>query len=154
MIVISKVRLATPAEARPIAEMSRDYVEQGLGWTWTRVRVLAAIRDRSANVAVIRDRDCLTAFGIMQYGEQTAHLALLGVHAAYRQRGLGTAVLGWLEECADTAGVSRVRLEARTDNPVALAFYQRHGYRPMCRIAGYYRGTLDALRFEKDLWVQ
>jgi ribosomal protein S18 acetylase RimI-like enzyme len=148
---IHAIGLATPEEARTIAEMSRDYIEQGLGWSWTGSRVLAAIRDRSANVAVVHERDRTIAFGIMQYGEQTAHLALLGVHAAHRQRGLGAAVLTWLEECADTAGIARIRLEARADNPVAVTFYLRQGYRLAGRIAGYYRGSLDALRLEKVL---
>src|SRR6185369_15763529 len=43
MILIPSVRLALPTDARGIAEMSREYIEHGLGWSWTRERVLKAI---------------------------------------------------------------------------------------------------------------
>ena len=51
------------------------------------------------------------------------------------------------------AGIECVRLEARADNPNAIAFYRRQGYREAGRIAGYYRGTVDAVRLEKRLDV-
>lgn len=153
MIVVPKISLARAIDAQAIAAISRDYIEQGLGWSWTRHRVLAAIRDRSINVAVIHDRGCVMAFGIMQYGEHKAHLSLLGVDRARRRRGLGTQLVHWLEKCADTAGLGRIQVEARADNAAAIAFYERLGYSAVGRVTGYYRGVLDAVRLEKRLWV-
>jgi [ribosomal protein S18]-alanine N-acetyltransferase len=152
MIVVPKVTLARAIDAQAIAAISRDDIEQGLGWSWTRHRVLAAIRDRSINVAVIHDRGCVMAFGIMQYGEQKAHLSLLGVDRARRRRGLGTQLVRWLEKCADTAGIERIQVEARADNQTAIAFYKKLGYSASGRVTGYYQGVLDAVRFEKRLW--
>jgi [ribosomal protein S18]-alanine N-acetyltransferase len=151
MILIPGVRLATPADARGIAEMSREYIEHGLGWTWNRERVLNSIRERSTNVAVVHQEDRLLGFGIMQYGELRAHLSLLAVQEPHRQRGLATLVLGWLEKSAVVAGIERIQLEARADNAIALAFYRNQGYRQTGVAAGYYRGILDAVRFEKKL---
>jgi hypothetical protein len=48
------VSLADVSQSRSIAEMSREYIEYGLGWTWTQSRVLKAIHDASTNVAVVR----------------------------------------------------------------------------------------------------
>jgi ribosomal-protein-alanine N-acetyltransferase len=144
------IRLATTRDAALIAQMSRDYVEQGLGWSWTAARVLAAVNNRATNVAIAGD---LLGFGIMHYGDDSAHLALLAVRPALQRRGLGALLLTWLEKPARVAGIDCIRLEARADNPNAIAFYRRQGYREAARIAGYYRGTMDAVRFEKRLDV-
>ena len=147
------ISLATAVHARSIAEMSREYIEYGLGWSWTQARVLKAIQDDSTNVAVVQDRTSVVAFGIMRYGEERAHLVLLGVAAGHRKRGLGGVLLGWLEKCAVTAGLERVQLEARADNPDAIAFYLEQGYGRAGTVPGYYRGAVDAVRLEKRLWV-
>ncbi len=150
-MVTAGIRLARAVDAPAIAEMSRQYIEHGLGWSWTPTRIAAAIRDQSTNVAIIRPSDAVIGFAIMHYGEHTAHLALLAVHPAQRQRGIATDLLAWLEKCADTAGIERIRVEARSDNPAAIAFYQKHGYTQVERLANYYRGMLDAVRFEKAI---
>ena len=151
MIVVPKVRLAIPGDAAGIAQLSRAYIEHGLSWRWTEARVLHAIASRSANVAVIEDNGTLHAFGIMDYGDESAHLALLGVQPAQRRRGLGRALVLWLEACARTAGIGVIRLEARADNAAAIAFYESLGFKVLMRVPGYYAAQLDAIRLEKNL---
>ena len=151
MIVIPTVRLARPADARGIAEMSRDFIEHGLGWSWSQSRVAHAIQDKATNVAVIQRGGCLYGFGIMHYGEDTAHLALLCVQPSQQCRGLGTLLTSWLEKPALTAGIATIHVEARADNPKAIAFYRKQGYDDAGRVPGYYRGAIDAVRFEKRL---
>lgn len=153
MTLTPSIRLALMADAPAIARMSRLYIEQGLGWSWNVPRIEAAIRCESINVAVIGACHGLSGFAIMQYGDQTAHLALLAVHPESRKQGLATRLLAWLEKCAETAGIGRIAVEARCDNPEAIAFYQKQGYLQLARVPGYYRGRLDAIRFEKSLWV-
>jgi ribosomal protein S18 acetylase RimI-like enzyme len=153
MIFVPGIRLAAAADALAIADMSREYIEHGLGWSWTPARIAAAIQEQSTNVAVIHQSGGMVGFGIMHYGERAAHLALLAVHPDQRRRGLAAQLLLWLEKCADTAGIERIRVEARSDNPAAVAFYQKHGYVQTDRIAGYYRGVLDAVRLEKTIRI-
>ncbi|HSV44148.1 MAG TPA: GNAT family N-acetyltransferase [Ramlibacter sp.] len=144
--------LALPDHAAPIAAMSRTYIEHGLGWSWTRPRVLRAIRDPATNVVVALDaHGRLHGFGIMKYGEDLAHLTLLAVEPAHRHQHLGARLLGWLETSARAAGIQRIRVEARADNPNAIAFYQRQGFRELQTLAGYYQGTVDAVRLEKNV---
>jgi ribosomal-protein-alanine N-acetyltransferase len=145
------ISLARPAHSARIAEMSREHIEYGLGWSWTKSRVLRAIHDDATNVAVIQDGDALSGFGIMRYGERKAHLVLLCVAPAYRKRGLGAGLLAWLEKSAVTAGLEQVQVEARADNPSAVAFYVEHGYQEATVVPGYYRGTVDAVRLLKTL---
>jgi [ribosomal protein S18]-alanine N-acetyltransferase len=148
---IHEIRLATLAEAAAIARMSRDCIEQGLGWSWTETRVERSIRDRSSNVIVARTGGSLLGFGIMRYGMQTAHLLLLAVQPGRRRRGLGTALLRWLEAPAQVAGIERIQVETRADSAGARPFYLQLGYREIARIPGYYQGMEDGLRLEKLL---
>ena len=151
MITSHSVRLARPSDAAAIAAMSRDFIEHGLGWGWDERRVLRNISDRSTNVAVVRERGELFGFGIMKYGEDSAHLFLLGVHYLRRRRGIGSALVSWLEASALTAGVQDIHVEARVDNRTARAFYAHLGFKETAVIPGYYRGVEDAVRFRKHL---
>lgn len=151
VLAIPSVRLATPGDAYAIAALSRDFIEYGLGWSYTPNRILRAIRSRTTNVAVVSEHNQLLAAGIMEYGETTAHLVLLGVQPGQRRRGLGRHVLLWLEECALVAGLERVGVEARADNPGAIDFYLGQGYGIHARVPGYYRGVVDGVRLEKRL---
>ena len=67
-------------------------------------------------------------------------------------RGIGSAMMGWLEAVAGVAGVRRVFLEAREANGPARAFYRRLGYREVELLPGYYQGREDSVRLLKDLW--
>jgi ribosomal-protein-alanine N-acetyltransferase len=151
VIYDAAIQLASIGDAAPIAAMSRDYIEQGLGWSWTEARVAHAIRDPDTNVAVLRVSDRIAAFGIMSYREEAAHLLLFAVRRERQRQGLGRAVLAWLEDVARTAGIRRIQLECRRDNAAARNFYGAMGYHEQVISRGYYRGVEDAIRLEKWL---
>lgn len=152
MIVDCEIRLAMPRDAHRIAAMSRDFVEHGLGWRWNAGKVLRSINDRAANVAVACERGELVGFGIMKYLDDEAHLHLLAVHPQRQGRGVGAALMAWLEASALTAGIGVVYLEARSSNAQARAFYRRLGYSEFEFVRRYYRGIEDGVRLAKDLW--
>jgi ribosomal-protein-alanine N-acetyltransferase len=145
------IELALSADAAHIAELSRETVEQGLPWRWTRSRVVACIRERNTNVVVARAIDRLVGFAIMKYGDEEASLLLFAVDPAYRRQRVGSDLLEWLELTARTAGLRAIRLEARQDNHTASAFYRHHGYEEIGVVHGYYQGLEDAVRFLKRL---
>ncbi len=151
MIVDAEIRLATLADADEIAVMARDYIEYGLPWGWRYARVAKAINDPETNVAVVGPREALVAFGIMSYSVDDAHLLLLAVRAANRKRGVGSAVLAWLEAVARTAGARRIRVEARADNLAARNFYCVHGYHERRIKKSRYGGIVDGVYLEKWL---
>lgn len=153
MLIVPATRLAHVVDAGAIAQMSRSYIEQGLGWSWREGRVLRAIRDPATNVAVMTESDAIVGFGIMQYWEETAHLALFAVRPSHRNRGLGSRLVTWLEQPARIAGIERVRVEARADNAKAIAFYSRLGFVPVRTVSGYYGGIVDAVQLQKQLSV-
>ena len=145
------ISLAVASDAASISELSRDAIEQGLPWSWTARRVARSIRDRSTNVVVARQARLLLGFGIMKYEEEEAHLLLLAVHAAQRRKGVGSALLAWLEATVSVAGIGIVRLETRARNDEARSFYRHHGFEEVGLHEGYYQGVEDAMRMAKDL---
>lgn len=151
MIVVPDIRLATAADAPAIARMSREHIEHGLDWSWTAARVRAAIGDAAVNVAVALEGDSLVGFGIMKYGDDKAHLSLLAVSPRRREFGVGRQLLDWLEQSARAAGLGRIELEVRADNPGALAFYGLRGFERFSTVRGYYQGRIDAFRLAKSL---
>ncbi len=145
------LRLARPADAAIIADLSRDLIEYGLRWRWTAMRVAGSIRDPDVNVLVACCDADIGGFAIMRYGEDDAHLDLLAVAPEYRRTGIGRQLLEWLERCAVVAGIFTVALEVRAENEVAQRFYERLGYRVLAQLPGYYQGVEAALRMSRDL---
>lgn len=145
------VRLARPEDAADIAAMSRELIERGLPWNWRPARVLQAIRNPETNVAVIRVDGELAAFGIMEYLETDAYLALLAVRGPSQRRGLGSSLLRWLEASAGVAGARRIRLETRRDNVPARTFYNELGYHEVAIRQNRYSDGVDGLLLEKWL---
>src|SRR3569832_2675282 len=152
-MTLDRIHLASIGDASAIAAMSRDYIEQGRGGSWTEARVARAIRDPDVNVAVRRVAGQIAAFGIMSYRDEEAHLLLFAVRRAQRRQGLGKTVLAWLEDVARTAGIRRFQLECRRDNAAARNFYGAQGYHEHVISRGYYQGVEDAIRLEKWLVV-
>lgn len=151
MIEAHEIRLARPADAARIAAMSRDFIEHGLGWAWDAARVTRRIRHRATNVVVAESAADIVGFGLMEYRDLDAHLLLFGVEPVYRNRGIATSLLAWLESTAETAGIELIFLEARVTNTAARAFYKARGYRELTIVRRYYSGREDAVRIGKDL---
>jgi len=147
------LRLAASADAPGIARLSRDRVEQGLGWSWTATRVLRSVHDAQTNVVVAQGAVGLVGFGIMKYHDDEAHLLLLAVQADAVRHGVGSALVEWLERVARVAGVGQVVLEARLTNQAARAFYARLGYHEVQTLPGYYQGREACIRLARDLRV-
>lgn len=83
-------------------------------------------------------------FGGFWLIEDEAHLVVLAVEPACRQRGVGTALLWGLLQWAREQGARRMTLEVRADNEAALALYRRFGFVELGRRPGYY-GEVDGL---------
>ncbi|MBI5275712.1 MAG: GNAT family N-acetyltransferase [Burkholderiales bacterium] len=145
------IRLATLSDAADIARMSRETIEFGLPWTWRPERIARAIRRTDTNVVVVRDAGLLLGFGVMSYLEDDAHLLLFAVDPARRREGIGTAILGWLEDVARAAGAKRIRLETRRESVDARCFYSEMGYHELVIKRGMYEQGVDGVRLEKWL---
>ena len=82
----------------------------------------------------------------------SAYLQALDVHAAYRGRGVGTALIGALESQAKLMGFSRVTLMVDLDNAPALALYEKLGFQWFKRAFDVWDAqTYSVDYFEKNL---
>lgn len=175
-------RLAKKADLAKIAEFSRDYIEHGLGWSWTPERVRKSYLCRNTNIVVAcgrlqeQPRDAyrniilnkhqnkyqnkhqgeeeILGFGIMNYGATEANLNLLAVVPQYRRMGIATDIVLWLEKCALIAGVDVVFLQCRTINTPAQQFYQKLGYRKLRSLPKYYSHKESAVLMGHDLLLR
>ncbi len=149
-----EIRLASERDARQIAEMSKNYIEVGLGWSWTEKRVAKNVRDKDANVAVAQDSSRVIGFGIVNYKADEAHIVLLAVNKESRRKGVGTALMKWIEKTALIAGIGVIYLEARLNNTSARKFYQTLGYKEIKTETGRYKGIETGVKLGKDLWSE
>ncbi len=151
MSELAYLGLARSSDARQIAEMSRDLIEQGLTWSWTPARVQHFITGADSQVVVARRDHHIAAFAIMHFGDEVAHLNLLGVSPEHRRQGLGRQLMKWLMGTAMEAGVFRINLELRTRNETARMFYRNLGFEQLGVVQGYYQGREAALRMSLRL---
>jgi [ribosomal protein S18]-alanine N-acetyltransferase len=147
------LELARLCDAPVIAAMSSRLIEAGLTPSWPSERVARHIRNADSLVLTARHSGRLLGFAIMQYGDAAAHLNLLAVDTTNQRRGIGRALLGWLEETALVAGTFLIQLELRASNATARAFYEAQGYRETGRVAGYYQSLEDAIQMGRNLGV-
>ena len=169
-------RLAKKSDLAKIAELSRDYIEHGLGWSWTTERVKKSYSCRNTNVLVAcaksqgldqvkrqikksqvpaghltNTTQFVVGFGIMHYGAMEANLNLLSVIPQYRRLGIAKLMVQWLEKSALVAGIDVVYLQCRARNTAAQLFYQKLGYRKLRNMPKYYSGRESAVLMGHDL---
>jgi ribosomal-protein-alanine acetyltransferase len=113
----------------------------------------AFIRAPSRPLIVARFGDRLAGYALLSARKdgRTARIYSLAVEPAQARRGVGRALLQACERYARARGREALRLEVRYDNPAAIALYEKMGFRPFGRYAGYYEDGGVALRFEKRL---
>jgi ribosomal-protein-alanine N-acetyltransferase len=139
------IRLAEPHDALAIAQMSRDNIEAGLGWSWRPQRVMTSIRDPQA-LCVVASATQVLGFCITQFGDESGHLSLLAVDPSMRRRGLGTRLVKWMLKSARVAGLAVIHVEMRARNSAARAFYSALDFEHVGQVSGYYRGVEAAER--------
>ena len=132
--------VALENSAFSIDRLSRRSFREFLSAQKARLRV-AEIGGRLAGYAVT----------LWRSGTGVARLYSIATDAAFRGRGVGSALLRDAEEGAYEAGRAVLRLEVATGNEAAISVYRRAGYRPVGELDHYYEDGANALRMEKPL---
>jgi ribosomal-protein-alanine acetyltransferase len=91
------------------------------------------------------------ALVLFHRGTSLARLYSIAISVQARGAGLGKQLLERIEVCARERECTCLRLEVRTDNPTAIALYERNGYQRFAFIRDYYEDHVDALRLEKRI---
>jgi ribosomal-protein-alanine N-acetyltransferase len=145
------IEFAKPSDTTEIAALSKNEIEQGLGWKYTPEQIVRLINDDTVNVVVARFASRLAGFGIMTYYNNNANLDLLAVKRPYRRIRIGTHIVHWLEQVAITAGAYNIFVQVRSRNSPAVAFYENLGFLLLEEKKGYYRGVESALIMAKSI---
>jgi GNAT superfamily N-acetyltransferase len=101
-------------------------------------------------VAYSADGDPVGCGGLRRLDPASGEVKRMYVVPERRGSGVAAAVLAVLEEHARTLGWTRLRLETGNAQPDAVAFYTKHGYRPIPRF-GPYAAEPTSRCFEKPL---
>lgn len=88
----------------------------------------------AAHVLLAKDDDRVVGFAAYSFLwpavglTQSLYLKELYVSEASRRTGIGKLLMDTLIQVAEETGCSRVEWTTDKDNPLAIAFYKRHGY--------------------------
>ena len=150
-----ELRLAKNADATLLARMSRDYIEQGLGWRW-RAEPLRRKIVASETVVLVAEVQLAGVrftggFATMDFELDKALLSLLAVHPNLRRHGIGSKLLRWLHKTARVAECQHIELQVRADNHQARRFYQQLGYQEEALLPNYYNGKEAAYQMKLRL---
>lgn len=97
--------------------------------------VLARHRRGYAWGTVAAVKDQVVGFGqLARWGGKTAEICDLVVAAAWRGKGIGTAIITNLVETARRQGFQAVEIGVAESNPQALSLYQRLGFEEYKRV--------------------
>lgn len=119
------------ADARALVDELSGALERITGASGRASSDLATLRGEGACFAVARDAQG-RAVGCGAYRELQPGVAeIKRMYARPGTRGVGRALLAFLEAQARSAGYAHAWLETRRVNAHAVGFYERHGYVPI-----------------------
>ena len=104
-------------------------------------------------VALLVARDGATVVGtaaLVDNGDATAELKRMFVSPSARGLGVGSLLLGAVEDRARDSGIRVLRLETGLPQAAAIAFYEKHGFAHIPQF-GQYVGDPTSVCMEKAL---
>ena len=79
------------------------------------------------------------------------YLELLAILPGFQSQGLGTSILAWCEQEAQSLGARNFWVCVASFNVGALRFYERHGFRPAATLPGLVADGYDEILLRKFL---
>jgi ribosomal-protein-alanine acetyltransferase len=111
------------------------------------------VRSPSAICRIARAGNAITGYAVVltRAGTTAARLYSIAVDKAWQGVGLAATLIADAERTARRRGMTRLRLEVREDNPIAIRLYEKLGFRQTGRRTEYYADKANAIRYEKRL---
>jgi ribosomal-protein-alanine N-acetyltransferase len=129
--------------------IDRACYEPGIAYSRRTLREYLTLPESHCLVATLDGE--IAGFIIAFWQEWYAHVITIDVAESARRHGVGSAMLGVIEQQMAAEGVRMVELETATNNHPAIAFWKRHGYRPVAVHHRYYKNRIDAYRMIKEI---
>ena len=110
----------------------------------------ALFLDELAEVSISRDVSVaildseLVGYASFRYVGKQGDVNTVAVAGGQQGKGIGTALMDWLESQAALRNVREIFLEVRSDNEAAIKMYDARGYERIDIRRNYYGNTIDA----------
>lgn len=147
MMPSSTIQITTgiASDAINIASLSKEAIEEGLGWRWNPTKVIRAISNPRVVVLVAKTPTQFAGFGIMQYYAKRANLNLLAVDRNFRGKGIGSTLVSALQDIALKNNIENIYVQVREKNKGGIKFYERLGYEMIDMTKRYYSRKENAV---------
>jgi [ribosomal protein S18]-alanine N-acetyltransferase len=149
-IVAPKIRLASKADLSQIVQLEQA--------TFTTDRVSPRqwqfhLHNVNACVLVADLNELVLAAALIFYRRKNklARLFSIAVSAQARGMGLGGKLLQRCVEQARKHGSTRMRLEVRERNVIAINLYEKFGFKVIAQLPAYYADGAAGVRLQKEL---
>jgi ribosomal-protein-alanine N-acetyltransferase len=113
---------------------------------WTDALFLAELAEvsisRDVSVAILDSQ--LVGYASFRYVGKQGDVNTVAVASNQQGKGIGSALMDWLESQAVLRNVREIFLEVRSDNEAAIKMYATRGYERIDIRRNYYGNTIDA----------
>ncbi len=124
-------------------------------WSQAEFEALLSSKTTIGAAAIDAASEALRGFALARLAADEAEILTIAVDSAYRNRGIGRALMTDSLSRLAQSHVRSLFLEVERANFAALALYSRMGFREVAQRHGYYRlndgSTATALVLRKDL---
>ncbi len=97
---------------------------------------------RDVSVAILDSE--IVGYASFRYVGKQGDVNTVAVASDHQGKGIGTALMDWLESQATLRNVREIFLEVRSDNEAAIKMYDARGYERIDIRRNYYGNTIDA----------
>jgi ribosomal-protein-alanine N-acetyltransferase len=97
---------------------------------------------RDVSVAILNSE--IVGYASFRYVGKQGDVNTVAVASDQQGKGIGTALMNWLESQATLRNVREIFLEVRSDNEAAIKMYVTRGYERIDIRRNYYGNTIDA----------
>ena len=113
---------------------------------WTEELFLGELAEvsNSRDVAVAILDSEIVGYASFRYVGKQGDVNTIAVSMDHQGKGIGTALMDWLESQATLRNVRDIFLEVRSDNEAAMKMYASRGYERIDVRRNYYGNTIDA----------
>lgn len=119
---------------------------------WTAQMFTEELENRNARLFVFRAEGRIVGYLCFWEVLDEAHLMNIAVDSDYRTKGVGGAIMSYLEKFCRDHDLAKIFLEVARRNKPARGLYRKFGFTPIGFRKGYYGATHDdAIVMEKRL---
>ena len=100
---------------------------------------------------IVAEKEKIIGYTFGRPRNESAEIISLAVDPDWREKEIGTKLIDFSIEHFKKKRFKKISLHVRTENKIAISFYQNLGFKILKTIKNYYRNGDDAFLMKKDL---